>query len=280
MQYPIDNENEVVETEHNENEVVKTEPVKVTLANTKEETVAPYTIAEQVAFDLTNVASPLSKEVPDNVQGALVVALEGALVAMTASNKADAASCMAAAASSAAAATRNKAEAAYAQASSAYSLANNAYIQADNAYDLANSAYGFASSASQDAGWAYGKANNAYDLASTNSEYLSDVKVIFKALAGTMYNGDGEGMGSIYGGNPTIPDLGTEIGQAYDQANTAYSLGNGAYFIAGSIYNRESGKAADGYNAGTYLLKATIDSSGNIEFTWVNEADYKNVQNS
>lgn len=253
MQYPIDNENEVVETE----------PVKVTLANTNEETVAPYTIAEQVAFYLANVASPLSNEVPDNVQGALEVALEGALVAMEASNKADAASCMAATASS-------KAEQAGNKAGAAYDLANSAY-------DYADRAYGFASSASQDAGWAYGQAKDAYDLANTNSEYLSDVKVIFKALAGTMYNDAGEGMGYIYGGNPTVTDIGNETGQAYEQANNAYSLANDAYLIAGSIYNRASKKAADGYNAGTYLLKATIDSDNNITFTWVDEADYKNV---
>lgn len=273
MQYPIDNENEVVETEPNENEVVKTKPVKVTLANTNEETVAPYTIAEQVAFDLANVASPLSSEVPDNVQGALSVALEGALVAMAASNKADAASCMAATASS--------------KAETAYDLANNAHILANNAYEYADRAYGFASSASQDAGSAYDLANDAYGLASnahslanTNSEYLSDVKVIFKALAGTMYNDAGDGMGYIYGGNPTVTDLGNETGQAYEQANNAYSLANAAYLIAGSIYNRESGEAAKGYSEGTYLLKATIDGNNKITFEWVNEADYKNVYNN
>ena len=151
----------------------------------------------------------------------------------------------------------------------------------NEAYDEASSAYNRADAAYNEASNAYNRANNAYSLASTNSGHLQEVKTIFSALAGTMYNpGTEDSMGYIYGGNPTVTDIGIEAGQAYDQANSAYSLASDAYYIAGSIYNRENGKAADTYNAGTYLLKATIDSNKNITFTWVDEADYKNPQNN
>lgn len=212
MQYPIENENEVVETE----------PVKVTLVNTNDEPVAPMTTADQVIYD----------------GGTIIDAFNDAIDAF-----------------------------------------NDAYDEATNAYNLANRAYDEANDAHSTANEAYEEACAAYELANTNSGHLRNVKVIFKALAGTMYNDEGEGMGYIYGENPTVPEINTEVNQAYGQANEAYSIADAAYHVAGSIYNRVDGKAADGYNAGTYLLKATIDSDHNITFTWIDEADYKNPQN-
>lgn len=156
----------------------------------------------------------------------------------------------------------------------AYNRATSAYSQANEAYNKANGAY-------SEAGSAYSRANSAYSLASTNLGYLQDVKNIFHALAGTMYNPGTEGsMGSINGGSPTVSRIKSDLTATSGRANLAYDIATAAYHIAGSIYNRESGQAADTYSEGTYLLKATVDSNTNITFTWVNEADYKNVHNN
>lgn len=162
-----------------------------------------------------------------------------------------------------------------------YGTASDAYDEATSAYNLANHAYSKANEAYSEATSAYNRANNAYSLASTNSGYLQDVKNIFSDLAGTMYNpGTEDSMGYIYGGNPTVSEINGELITVSGRADSAYSLANDAYLIAGSIYNRESGEAADGYSEGTYLLKATIDGNNKITFEWVNEADYKNVYNN
>ena len=225
------------------------EIINVTLKNSKGSKTAPYTTAEQVeAVSLTNQEE--------------TIRLDNLLVELY-----------------------STAGDAYDEATSAYNLANHAseeaasaYCRADEASEEAASAYCRADEAYSEATDAYNQANNAYDLANTNSGYLQNVKTIFSDLAGTMYNpGTEDSMGYIYGGNPTVSQINGDLITVSGRADSAYNIANDAYYIAGSIYNRESGKAADTYSEGTYLLKATVDSNKNITFTWVNEADYKNV---
>lgn len=114
-------------------------------------------------------------------------------------------------------------------------------IQANDAYDKANSAYDLANNAYEKANSAYSLANNAYNQANSAYCLASD---------------------------------------AYCLASDAQGIACDAYWIAGSIYNRSEHRAEDKYAEGTYLLKATVDGSKNVTFEWVNEADYKNIQNS
>lgn len=232
------------------------EIINVTLKNSKGSKTAPYTTAEQVeAVSLTNSEETVRL---DDLLAGLYGQASGAY---NLANRA-----------------YSKADEAYDEATNAYCKACDAYDKATSAYNRADDAYSKASEAYSEATNAYNRASSAYSLASTNSGYLNDVKTIFSNLAGTMYNpGDEDSMGYIYGGNPTVTEISDDLVTAWDQANNAYNIACAAYHVAGSIYNYDSGYAADGYSAGTYLLKATVKDDYSVEFEWVNEADYKNA---
>lgn len=140
----------------------------------------------------------------------------------------------------------------------AYTLANNAHDRADAAYALACNTYSIAREA-----WSY---------SSTSLKYLDNVKTIFRDLVGDFYTYDGEyarEMGYIISNSPTVSEVASQANDAYNMASAACNL------LADSIYNRFDGTSDKA--EGTYLLKATVDSNSHVTFTWVNEADYKNV---
>lgn len=225
------------------------EVVKVVLKNTKDQIVAPQTTADQVGYE--NAAISGASNVVDAVNTAYTLA-------STAYNKAGNA--------------YDTASNAYNKADTAWYLANNAYGAANNAYDHADAAYTQASSAYELASNTYTVASEAWSYSSTSLNYLDQVKTIFRDLAGDIYNYDREyarEMGYIISNAPTVSKVASQANDAYNMASAACNL------LADSIYNRFNGKSDKA--EGTYLLKATVDSNSHVTFTWVNEADYKNV---
>ena len=218
------------------------EVVKVVLKNTKDQIVAPQTTADQVGYE--NAAISGASNVVDAVNTAYTLA-----------NNA-----------------HDRADAAYALACNAYDQANWADTAAYDAFCQANDAYNQANSAYESANNTYSIASEAWSYSSTSLKYLDNVKTIFRDLVGDFYNYDGEyarEMGYIISNSPTVSEVASQANDAYNMASAACNL------LADSIYNRFDGTSDKA--EGTYLLKATVDSNQHVTFTWVNEADYKNV---